>query len=97
MASSVWQQREKEITLILPDTGCALQLVLVLLSSEVGLGHRKHTSDQQSTTITCASIMLPAVVVPFILAYNDSSGSMIHVHVTVVLQIGATSCSCLLP
>ena len=29
--------------------------------------------------------------------YNDSSGSMILVHIIVVLQIGATSCCCVMP
>ena len=29
--------------------------------------------------------------------YNDSGGSIMLVHVTVVLQIGATSCYCLVP
>ena len=81
MASSVWQQREKEITLILPDTGCALQLVLVLLSSE-GVGTQEaHERPAEHHYYMYEYHTAAAVVVPFILRYNDSSGVYNNVYV----------------
>ena len=90
-------ERNNEITLILP----AYRLCAAAGAGAVNFRGRvwpqeAHELPAEQHYYVYEYHTAAAVVVPFILRYNDRSGSMILVHV-MVLQIGATSCSCLLP
>ena len=90
-------ERKKELTLILP----AYRLCTAAGAGTVKVRGRVQAQEAHEQPAEHHCYMyeyhkVAAVVVPFILRYSYSGGSMILIHATVVLQIGATSCSSLL-
>ena len=91
-------ERKKELIFILP----AYRLCTAAGAGAVKFRGRVRTQEahERPTDHHCYMYeyhTAAAVVVPFIRRHNYSSGSMILIYVLVVLQIGATSCSSLLP